>query len=70
MHEHNACSFTSEPSQSSSRPVRPLRIYHATEQLNHELHKSEVLLITSTLLVVKDEDIYRNTKYKVYLKYI
>ena len=70
MHEHNACSFTNEPSQSSSRPVRPLRIYHATEQLKYELHKSEVLLITSKLLVVKDEDIYRNTKYIVDLKYI
>ena len=33
----------------------------ATEQLRGELHKSEVFLIASTLLVVKAENIYRNT---------
>ena len=32
-------------------------IYSATEQLNGELHKSEVLLIAGTLLVVKAENI-------------
>ena len=33
----------------------------ATEQLRGELHKSEVLLIASTLLVVQAENVYRNT---------
>ena len=33
----------------------------ATEQLKGELHESEVLPITSTLSVVKDENIYQNT---------
>ena len=32
-----------------------------TEQLSDELHKSDVLLTASTLLVVKAEKIYRNT---------
>ena len=51
MDKHKVCSVTSEPSQNS-----------ATEQLRGELHKSEVLLIVaSTLLVVKVENIYRNT---------
>ena len=39
----------------------PLRLINATEQLGGELHKSEVLLIASTLLVVKAENIYRKT---------
>ena len=39
---------------------RPLRLISAPEQLRGELHKSKVLLITSTLLVVKAENIYRN----------
>ena len=52
------CSVNSEPSQSSS----PLRTYQrATVQLRSSLHKSEVLLIVSILLVVKAENIYRNT---------
>ena len=56
MDKHKACSVTSEPSQNSSRFIS------ATEQLRGELHKSEVLLIVaSTLLVVKVENIYRNT---------
>ena len=32
-----------------------------TEQLRGELYKSEVLLIASTLIVMKAENIYRNT---------
>ena len=32
-----------------------------TERLSDELHKSEVLLIASILLVVKAANIYRNT---------
>ena len=41
---------------------RPLKgLSSATEQLRGELHKSEVLLIASTLLAVKVENIYRNT---------
>ena len=32
-----------------------------TEKLRGELHKSEVFLIASPLLVVKAENIYRNT---------
>ena len=55
-------SVTSEPTQSSSRRFCPLRTHSATEQLSGELHKSEVLLIASTLLVVKTEIIYRNTR--------
>ena len=38
------------------------RLIRATEQLSVELHKSEVLLIVSTVLMVKTENIYRNTK--------
>ena len=34
----------------------------ATEHLTGDLHKSEVLLIASTLLVVKAENIYQNIK--------
>ena len=33
----------------------------ATEQLRGELHRTEIILIASTLLVVKAENIYRNT---------
>ena len=33
----------------------------ATEKLSGEFHKREVLLIAITLLVVKTENIYRNT---------
>ena len=40
---------------------RSLRTHQRYEQLRGELHKSEVLLITRTLLVVKAENIYRNT---------
>ena len=40
---------------------RYYRSYYRTVYLNGELHKSEVLLIASTLLVVKTENIYRNT---------
>ena len=34
-------------------------LFSATEQLRGELHKSKVLLIASTLLVVKTENIYQ-----------
>ena len=38
---------------------RPLRTHQrATEQLSGELHKSEVLLIARTLLVVETKNIY------------
>ena len=37
------------------------RLISATKQLRGELHKSEVLLIASTLPVGKAENIYRNT---------
>ena len=37
------------------------RLISATKQLRGEVHKSEVLLIASTLLVVKVENIYQNT---------
>ena len=52
-------SVISEPSQSSSRPVGLIR---ATEQLIGELPIYKVLLLASTLLLVKTENIYRNTK--------
>ena len=39
-----------------------LRLISATEQVNGELHKTQVFLITSTLLVVKNQNIYRNTR--------
>ena len=39
----------------------PLRLISDTEHLRGELHKSEVLLIASTLLLVKAENMYRNT---------
>ena len=58
MYEHNECSVTSEPSQRRSRHQG---LISATEQLRGELHKTEVLLIASTLLVLKAENIYRNT---------
>ena len=38
------------------------RLISVTEQLSVELQKSEVPLIVSTVLVVKTENIYRNTK--------
>ena len=38
-----------------------LGLISATEQLRGELHKSEILLIASTLPLVKAENIYRNT---------
>ena len=44
-----------------SNVLSPLRLISATEQLINELHKSGVLLIASTLLVVKAETIYWNT---------
>ena len=37
------------------------RLISATEHLTGKLHKSEVVLITSTLLVEKSETIYQNT---------
>ena len=37
------------------------RLISATEQLRGELHKSKVLIITSTLIVVKIENIYQTT---------
>ena len=41
---------------------RPLRTHQcATKYLRDELHKNKVLLITSTLLVVKAKNIYQNT---------
>ena len=39
----------------------PLRFIRATEQLRGELHNSGLLLIASTLLVVKAENICWNT---------
>ena len=50
MYEHNVCSVTSEPSQRRSRRQG---LISATEQLRGELQKTGVLLIASTLLVVK-----------------
>ena len=38
---------------------RPVRIHQPTERVRGELQKREVLLIASTLLVVKAENIYR-----------
>ena len=55
-------SFTSEPTQNSSRRVSSFKDSSALLNiLSGELHKSESLLIASTLLVVKAENIYRNT---------
>ena len=58
-----ACSVTSEPFQSSSRRVlfALKELIRATEQMTGELHKSEVLLVASTLLTVKTENTYWNT---------
>ena len=39
---------------------RPLRLISTTERLTDELHKSEVPVIASSLLVVQAENIYRN----------
>ena len=60
-------SVTGQPIQSSSRHVssfkdETLTLISATEQLSDELLKSEVLLIASTLLVVKTENVYGNTR--------
>ena len=55
-------SVTSEPTQNSSRRVSSFKDSSALLNiLSGELHKSESLLIASTLLVVKAENIYRNT---------
>ena len=43
---------------------RPLGLIIASEQLRGELHIIEVLLIASTLLVVKPESIYRTHTHK------
>ena len=55
--------FTSKPTQNSSKRVSSF--IDASELLNiwvsGELYKSEFLLISSTLLVVKDKNIYQNT---------
>ena len=59
--KHKVCSVTSEPTQSSSRRVSSLKDPSVLLKLNGELHKSEDLLITSTLLVLKTENIYQNT---------
>ena len=51
---------TSEPRQSSSRGFSSFKDSsneHATEQMNGQLHKSEVLLITTTMFVVRAENI-------------
>ena len=59
MDKHNV---PSKPSQSSSRRVSTFKDSSVLlNNLRGELHKSEVLLIASTLLVVKAENIYRNT---------
>ena len=39
----------------------PLMTLSATENLREKVHKSEVLLIARILLVVKAENIYKNT---------
>ena len=39
----------------------PLRLISATEHLRGDLHKNEVVIITSTLLVVKAKNIYPNS---------
>ena len=39
----------------------PLRLISATEQPRGELHKSEILVIASTLLVGKTKNIYQST---------
>ena len=40
-----------------------------TEHLIGEVHESEVLPIVSTLLMLKAENIYRNTQPKLLLRY-
>ena len=56
MNEHNVCGVISEPPQSSSRRVSSFKDSSALLNNRCELHKSEILLITSTLLVVKAEN--------------
>ena len=51
--------------QNCTNAFSPLRTISATEHLRGEPHKSEVLLIASTLLVVKAENKYWNTA-KIY----
>ena len=51
------CSVTSKPTQNSSRLI--LSFKDSLALLSGELHKSEVLLITSTLLGVKAENMYQ-----------
>ena len=53
-------SITSKPTQSSSRRVSSFK--DSSALLSGELRKREVLLIASTLFVVKTENIYRNTR--------
>ena len=61
------CSVNNEPTQSSSRHVSFFKdssvlLNSANKQLSSELRKSEVLLIASTLVMVKAENIYRNIR--------
>ena len=56
------CSVTSEPNQSGSRCVSSFKDSSVLQHLSDELNKSEVLLISSTLLVVNTENIFRNTR--------
>ena len=55
------CSVTSEPNQSGSRCVSSFKDSSVLQHLSGELNKSEVLLISSTLLVVNTENVYQNT---------
>ena len=61
----NVYSVTIEPTNSSSRRVSSFKDSSAllnTEQLSGELHMGDVLLIASTRLVMKTENIYQNTR--------
>ena len=58
MDEHNACFVTSEPSRVVADAFRPFLLISTFEQLRSELHKSEVLLISTTLFEVKAANIY------------
>lgn len=67
MDKHNGCGVTNEHQRSSGGHISPLKDLSGLH-LEGKLHTSEVLLIASTQLVVKAENIYCNTTRSSFIK--
>ena len=60
MKTTKVCSFTSKPSQGTSLYVSSFKDSSVLLNMKEDPNKSEILLVTSTLLEVKAENIYQN----------